>query len=61
VKKKVEWTEKAIESLNEYIDIIKEDSPDAAKKVKKEIVLSAKKLSSNYNIYQIDEYYPSNP
>lgn len=57
---KIEWTEKAVRSLNAYIDYIRKNSPDAAIKVKREILLTTKKLPENPNIYQLDEYYPGN-
>jgi len=61
VSKKVEWTERANNSLNYYCEKIAEDSVSNSKKVRKEIILTSKKLSKNPELFQIDEYYPDNP
>lgn len=60
-KKKVIWSDRAQESLKRHYDHIKEDSIPAAKKVKSEIIRSSKKLNSNPEKFQVDEYYPNNP
>lgn len=59
--KKVEWSKTARKSLDKYCDYLAEESEAAAKKVRKELVLSAKKLCENPELYQLDEYYPENP
>ncbi|MFY0601140.1 MAG: type II toxin-antitoxin system RelE/ParE family toxin [Cyclobacteriaceae bacterium] len=61
VKKKVVWSEKAMESLKHHHDYIKLDSPQAAKRVKSEIISASKKLPFYPEKYQLDEYYPDNP
>jgi len=61
VNKKVEWTLRAKTSLDYYCSIIAEDSPKSARKVRKEIVLTSKKLANNPELYQLDEYYLDNP
>lgn len=58
---KVEWTQRAITSLDYFYSIIANNSPTSAKKVKQEIVLTSKKLANNPYLYQLDEYYPDNP
>ena len=60
-RKKVIWSEKAIESLKEHHDRIKEDSPKAAKRVKSEIVSASRRLTQHSDQYQLDEYYLNNP
>lgn len=60
MSRKVEWTRMASASLDYYCDRIAEDSLSGAKKVRKEIVLTAKTLSKNPELYQLDEYYPDN-
>ena len=61
MSKKVVWTTRASASLDCYCDIIAEDSSSIAKKVRKEIILTTKKLSKNPFLYQLDEYYLDNP
>jgi plasmid stabilization system protein ParE len=61
VSKKVEWTNKAKASLDHYCSVIDENSPSHANKVRREIVLTSRKLSKNPYLYQVDEYYPENP
>lgn len=61
MRKKVEWTLIAKKSLEFYCNRIAEDSLSNAKKVRKEIILTSKKLSKNSEIFQIDEYYSDNP
>ncbi|MDP4680139.1 MAG: type II toxin-antitoxin system RelE/ParE family toxin [Cyclobacteriaceae bacterium] len=58
--KKIEWTTRAKASLDYYCSIIAKDSPTNAQKVRKEIVLTSKKLLMNPYLYQVDEYYPNN-
>lgn len=60
MRKKVEWTRRASASLDKYCDHIAQESPSSAKKVRREIVLTAKTLSKNPTLYQLDEYYPDN-
>ena len=57
---KVVWSKEAKISLDKYCDFIAEESVKASKKVRKEIILAAKSLSENHNLYQIDEYYSNN-
>ena len=61
MRKKVVWTKKASTSLDHYCGVIADESPSSAKKVRREIVLTAKSLSKNPELYQLDEYYPDNP
>lgn len=61
MRKKVFWTKRASASLDLYCEIIAEESPSIAKKIRREIVLTAKTLSENPELYQLDEYYPDNP
>lgn len=61
MNKKVFWTQRAKGSLDYYCDRIAQDSITNAKKVKKEIILTSKKLSKNPDLFQLDEYYPDNP
>lgn len=61
MNKKVEWTTRAKYSLDHYCSIIEEHSALNSRKVRKEIVLTSKKLSKNPYLYQLDEYYPDNP
>ena len=56
-KKSVLWTEKASESLDLFCAYISKDSPSASKRVKKEIILTAKQLAINPEIYQFDEIF----
>ena len=60
MSRRVEWTKRANVSLDIYCDQIVEESPSSAKKVRREIVLTAKTLSKNATLYQLDEYYPDN-
>ena len=60
-RKKVFWSDKAKASLKYHYDFIKKDSIEAARKVKKEIILASKSLNQNPEMYQLDEYYPNNP
>ncbi len=60
MSRKVEWTKRASASLDDYCNHIAAESPSSAKKVRREIVLTAKTLSKNATLYQIDEYYPDN-
>ena len=54
-KRTVVWTEKASHSLDFFCEYIRKDSPSAAKRVKREIVLTAKELAIFPERYQIDE------
>jgi plasmid stabilization system protein ParE len=58
-KFKVVWTEEAAESLDFFCEYIHERSPSAAKKVKKEIIQTAKRLSVYPEMFQIDEFLMS--
>jgi plasmid stabilization system protein ParE len=49
------WTERAAKSLTVFCSYIELDSPSAAKRVRKEIVKTAAKLSLHAEIYQLDE------
>lgn len=60
-KKKVIWSERAIESLKEHFNHIKQSSEPAAKKVKSEIINATKGLDTFPEKYQLDEYYANNP
>lgn len=60
-KKKIIWSERAIASLKEHYDHIKQDSVPAAKRVKSEIINASKSLNTYPEKYQLDEYYPNNP
>jgi len=60
VNKKVEWTKRAKSSLDYYCSFIEEDSPSSARRVKREIIQTSKKLANNPYLYQVDEYYPDN-
>lgn len=57
---KVVWSKEAKKSLDKYCGFIAEDSPIGSRKVRKEILFTARTLSENPYIYQIDEYYPDN-
>lgn len=59
--KKLIWTHQAENSLRQIYEYIKQDSPKSAKKVVKQILSTAKGLTRNPEMYQIDEYYPDNP
>jgi plasmid stabilization system protein ParE len=54
-RKQVVWTARAAKSLTNFCEFIKQDSPSAAKKVRSEILLTAKKLSDYPEMFQIDE------
>ena len=56
-KRSIVWTEKASESLDAFCEYIKKDSPSAAKRVKREIILSTKQLGTNPEVYQLDEIF----
>lgn len=55
MSKKVAWTFRAQKSLDAYCSIIHENSPANAKRVRKEIILTSKRLSKNANLFQLDE------
>jgi plasmid stabilization system protein ParE len=57
---RVEWTEKASQSLEDIYKEIKKDSPSAALRVRSEIFKSTKSLPLSPVKYQLDEYYPAN-
>lgn len=59
--RRVVWSERAILSLKEHYNYIKNDSEMAAKKVKSEIIEATKQLNTHPEKYQLDEYYPNNP
>jgi plasmid stabilization system protein ParE len=54
-RRRVVWTEKATRSLDFFCDYIRNNSPSAAKRVKREIVLTAKELAVYPERYQLDE------
>ena len=54
----VNWTAKAVQSLENHYHHIKEESPQSADKVRKEILKATRALPSHPRKYQIDEYYP---
>ncbi len=56
-RRSVVWTEKASESLDFFCEYIGKDSPSAAKRVKREIILTAKQLTVNPEVYQFDEIF----
>lgn len=56
-RRSVIWTEKASESLDFFCEYIGRDSPSAAKRVKREIILTAKQLAVNPEVYQFDEIF----
>lgn len=57
-KLKVNWTTKAAQSLEYYYQRIKENSPQNADKVIKEIFKATNALPTHPRKYQVDEYYP---
>ena len=57
-KLKVNWTAKAVQSLENHYHRIKEGSPQSADKVRREILKAVKALPTHPKQYQIDEYYP---
>lgn len=59
-RKKLLWTQKAIESLRYYCQRIKENSPKYAELVRKEIIKTAAQLPDFPEKYQLDEYYDFN-
>ena len=61
MNKKVEWTERAKNSLDYYCNDIAKNSISSSKKVRKEIILTSKRLLKNPELFQLDEYYPDNP
>lgn len=56
-KRKIIWTNAAVEALDEFCEYIHRESPSAARRVKKEIVLTAKKLATHPEMYQLDEFF----
>lgn len=56
-RKTVLWTERASQSLDFFCGYIEKDSPVAARRVKKEIILTAKQLAVNPEMYQLDEVF----
>ncbi|MCW5912700.1 MAG: type II toxin-antitoxin system RelE/ParE family toxin [Cyclobacteriaceae bacterium] len=48
---------RAVDSLNKFCELIALDSPSASKKVRKEIILSAGKLATHAEMYQLDELF----
>ena len=60
-KRELAWTSKAESSLHYIYEYIKEDSPRNARKVKNEILKTARTLLKNPEIFQVDDYYPKNP
>ena len=60
-KREVVWTRKAQTALDQlYAYWHDQTSPQRAWSIRQEIVRTAKGLSQQAEIYQIDEYYPSN-
>ncbi len=57
-KLKVNWTTKAAQSLENHYQRIKEESPQSADRVRKEIFKSTNELLAHPRKYQVDEYYP---
>lgn len=55
--RRVVWTLKAVNSLNEFCDFIAKDSETAWQKVRNEIIRTAGSLSTNPEVYQVDEHY----
>ncbi len=47
----------AVEASEEFCEYIHRESPSAARRVKKEIVLTAKKLATHPEMYQFDEFF----
>lgn len=60
VLKKVVWSERAKLSLKAHFNKIKDDSPNAAIRVKTEIIEASKQLNLHPEKYQLDEFYPNN-
>ncbi len=60
MSRKVVWTKSARASLDAYREYIAQDAPEASKKVKANILKTARKLATNPYLYQVDEYYPHN-
>ena len=62
MKRDVVWTRKAQQALDRlYAYWHDETSPKQAWKIRQQIVSTAKSLSEQAEIYQLDEYYPHNP
>ena len=62
MKREVVWTRKAQLALDRlYAYLHDETSPKQAWSIRQEIVRTAKSLSQQAEIYQLDEYYPGNP
>ncbi|MDF9795616.1 plasmid stabilization system protein ParE [Catalinimonas alkaloidigena] len=59
-KREVVWTRKAQFALDCHYAYLHDISPQQAWKVRQEIIRSAKSLSTQAEIYQLDEYYPEN-
>lgn len=62
MKREVVWTHKAQQALDRlYTYLYDETSPQQAWKIRQQIVNTAKSLSRQAEIYQLDEYYLDNP
>lgn len=62
MKREVVWTYKAQLALDRlYAYLHDETSPQQAWKTRQQIVTTARSLSKQAEIYQLDEYYPDNP
>ena len=62
MKREVVWTRKAQLALDRlYAYLHDETSSKRAWSIRQEIVHTAKSLSGQAEIYQLDEYYPNNP
>ncbi len=57
-KLSVNWTTKAAQSLENHCQRIKEESPQSADRVRKEIFKATNALPAHPRKYQVDEYYP---
>ena len=61
-EREVVWTRKAQVALDHlYAYWHDQASPKRAWNIRQEIVRTAKNLSQQAEIYQVDEYYPDNP
>jgi len=60
VKRKVVWSEEAIDDLNYYCREISKESSSAAKKVRSVILATAKELSNFPYMYQMEEHFLDN-
>ena len=60
VKRKVVWSKNSSLQLKESLMYLKEKSLKSASKVKKEILQTAKKLSSHPEIYSLDRFTKDN-